>query len=497
MAAPTLLIAAMCLFAMAGLLWAAMPAASEAGMYSSSKYPEGMDRRAGQDSDGGSVAAGGKGPAAAAGDTATESLTTGSLTAYLEVPVTKGEGAGADVSEAAEMRAVAAETARGIAWNWMDGKMTDAEYFAAMSYMHRMGHLDGGGSSGGGDGDGALDGDGQGSPNGRVDGHEYGTQGGLDGPPGAVQDWCKDGLEQRTAASTGEMVCVPYGYADMDVGARWIEQDRETTDQEVGTGMRGVDGDDDDVDGDKAKQPRQSMATFGATRHVEGTADNDDDDDDDRGVRDGPARSLHAEELEAQVADLEQLNDGLMRTIVKLQEALMEAYEKDAREGSGNGGVAMDGVGMAGQAGQAIASQPPLNMAQAAAAQDSKAAGSMCLHGTDASFTTVVDPTMLSGTDGLIGAIPMPDGRYTILLTTASSSPVSVGILLEGDAGLTYDRTFILADTGRPPGADKTMWDYNSGTAELVVGEAQMVNVSATVLGGDGLPVFAALAKCR
>ena len=35
---------------------------------------------------------------------------------------------------------------------------------------------------------------------------------GVDGPEGSAQGWCKEGLEARTNANTGDMVCVPYGY---------------------------------------------------------------------------------------------------------------------------------------------------------------------------------------------------------------------------------------------------------------------------------------------
>ena len=112
-------------------------------------------------------------------------------------------------------------------------------------------------------------------------------------------------------------------------------------------------------------------------------------------------------------------------------------------------------------------------------------------------FTSVIDPATLPETGGLLGTIPMPDGRYTVLLAAASSTPVSVGIRLAGDGGLEYDGTFVLADTGRPPGEDATMWDYNSGAAELVVDKPQLVNATAAVTGGDGLPVFASLARCR
>ena len=51
----------------------------------------------------------------------------------------------------------------------------------------------------------------------------------------------------------------------------------------------------------------------------------------------------------------------------------------------------------------------------------------------------------------------------------------------------TYDRTFDLADTGRPPGEDATMWDYG-GVAELVVGEAQLVNATAVWRGATAWP---------
>ena len=66
-----------------------------------------------------------------------------------------------------------------------------------------------------------------------------------------------------------------------------------------------------------------------------------------------------------------------------------------------------------------------------------------------------------------------------------------------GGSYLECDETFALADTGRQPGADATMWDYNSGTTELSVDRPQLVNATAAVTGGDGLPVFASLARCR
>ena len=192
---------------------------------------------------------------------------------------------------------------------------------------------------------------------------------------------------------------------------------------------------------------------------------------------------------------MEEINEGLMRTVARLQEALMEIH----LEGRGVDGGSAD-LGVAGRAWPSDGSQTG-NSAQAATAAASavpQGGGKKdaCLYGTDAMFTSVIDPVGLSETGGSLGAIPMPDGRYTVLLMAASSTPVSVDIRLVGDGGLDYDRAFALEDTGRPPGEDATMWDYNSGAAELLVDRPQLVNATAVVTGGDGLPVFSSLARC-
>ena len=68
---------------------------------------------------------------------------------------------------------------------------------------------------------------------------------------------------------------------------------------------------------------------------------------------------------------------------------------------------------------------------------------------------------------------------------------------LAGDAGLSHDRKFVLADTGRPPGEDTALQGYNSGASELVVGEPQLVNASASVrVWGRRHARLAALARC-
>ena len=300
----------------------------------------------------------------------------------------------------------------------------------------------------------------------------------VDGPAGSSQNWCKEGLEARTNANTGDMVCVPYGYADGTDGARWIEPRSGAVD--------GASAGDGGYDGYGADLDRTPGITWKWVSPQEANLV----------VRNEPAGAYELG-LEGRIADLEEINEGLMRTVARLQEALMEIH-LDGRV-VGDGGSA--DLGVAGRAWSSDGSTPgsPAQAATAAASTVPQGGGSkdVCLHGTDAMFTSVIDPATLPETGGLLGTIPMPDGRYTVLLVAASSTPVSVGIRLAGDGGLEYDGTFALADTGRPPGEDATMWDYNSGAAELVVGEPQLVNATAAVTGGDGLPVFASLARCR
>ena len=327
------------------------------------------------------------------------------------------------------------------------------------------------------------------------------TVGTVDGPAGSAQGWCKKGLEARTNANTGDMVCVPYGYADGEDGAKWIEPRSGPVDGAAryggiagggGTG-RGAAG----ASAGDGRYGERMDGTSGITWKWVSPQEA-------RLVAVNEPAGAYDPSLKEQIADLEEINEGLMRTVARLQEALMEIH----LEGRGvvNGGGSAD-FGIAGRAWPSDGGKSN-NLAQAPVATATATApavpsggedaeGDVCLHGTDAMFTSVIDPAALPETGGSLGAIPMPDGRYTVLLMAASSTPVSVGIGLVGDGGLEYDLTFTLEDTGRPPGADATMWDYNSGAAELVLDRPQLVNATAAVTGGDGLPVFASLARCR
>ena len=376
-----------------------------------------------------------------------------------------------------------------------NGIVTAAPVVGTMTmYVEDGGKNDGRSGAGGGAGSGARAGGlGDAAPAG---GGADATVGTVDGPAGSAQGWCKKGLEARTNANTGDMVCVPYGYADGDDGARWIEPRSGPVDGAgryggiaggggTGRGAAGESAGDGEygerMDGTpgitwKWVSPQEARLVVG----------------------DGPA-GAYEPGLSEKIADLEEINEGLMRTVARLQEALMEIHP----EGRGvvDGGASAD-FGVAGRAwssdGGASGSPAPSSTAAAASAVPTGGGSKdVCLHGTDAMFTSVIDPAALPETGGSLGATPMPDGRYTVLLMAASSTPVSVGIGLVGDGGLEYDRTFALADTGRPPGADATMWDYNSGAAELVLDMPQLVNATAAVTGGDGLPVFASLARCR
>ena len=430
-------IASVCLFGAAGLMWTLLPT-SEAGGYGGTTG--GMD---GLDAVGKAVPV------------------QGSMTVQVA-----GERAGG-MDGAGDARMVE-RLARDMAGNWLNGTITDAEFFGAMSYLYGEGYLevvgkDGFGAHGVGLYDGAVDGT-------------------VDGPAGSSQGWCKDGLVQRTNAFTGDMVCVPDGYADGEAGARWIEPVE-------GPGVA------DDVAGDDrrgAYADKGAGYEAGSSEEVTWQW---------RPMQDGGSYAggvqaePYASDLKEKIADLENVNDGLLRTIAKLQEALMEVHMQGGAVGGGTVGDATDERVQATTAEHTMT----VNLPSAASAA-SAAAGNddgVCLHGTDATFTSVIDPAMLSETGGSLGAIPMPDGRYTVLLMAASSTPVSVGLELDGDAGLAYDRTFALVDTGRPPGEEATMWDYNSGVAEIVVDRAQVVNATAVVDGGDGMAVFAALARCR
>ena len=430
--ASKLAVAAACLFGAAGLMWAVLPASEAGGYYNYGGQADGAD-----------------GLETAAAEAVPVQ---GRMTVYM-VGEGTGGAAGDDMDRVEELT-------RSIARNWVNGTITDAEYFAAMSYLYELGYLE----------DAAA-----GRSN---EAQDEAAVGKVDGPAGSSQGWCKDGLALRTNAFTGDMVCVPDGYADGDVGARWIEP-------YDGAGTAAVAGGDSDMSGGYGAGP--SAASDAAWQW--------------RAPQDGSTHfggeqaGTYESDLRGQIADLEEINEGLLRTVARLQEALMEVH----MEGRGGSTVSADGgstgLNVAGQV-ESSSGVSTVNTAQAAATAV-LSNGDVCLHGTDATFTSVIDPVMLLETDGSLGTIPMPDGRYTVLLMAASSTPVSVGIQLAGDAGLSYDRTFTLADTERPPGEDATMWDYNSGVAELVVGEAQVVNATAAVTGGDGMAVFAALARCR
>ena len=336
-----------------------------------------------------------------------------------------------------------------------------------MSYLHDQGYLEAGGgnsAAAGGISGSVLDGDGGGE---------------ADGPLGSAQGWCKDGLAARTDANTGEMVCVPDGYADEDAGSRWIESpggesDGDSTGADSGArdGAGRIAG--RTANADAARQEAAAVAGHDAAQPPY--------------AGNGYARAYEAGLME-RIADLEDLNDGLLRTVARLQEALMENH----MAGGGGAGGAVAGSSNGGGGGGAVTGG---GMA-AAAATAGPENGGICLHGTDASFSAVIDPDTLAEAGGVLGTIPVPEGRYTVLLTAVSSAPVSVRVHLSGDAGLSYDRKFVLEDTGRPQGEGATMRDYNSGRAELVVGEPQTVNASAIVYGGDGMPVFASVSKCR
>ena len=375
------------------------------------------------------------------------------------------------------------------------GIVTAAPVVGTMTmYVEDGGKNDGRSGVGGGVGGGARAGGlGDAVPAGGADA----TARTVDGPAGSAQGWCKKGLEARTNANTGDMVCVPYGYADGEDGARWIEPRSGAVDGAVRYGgIAGGGGTGGDAAGESAGDGGYGERTDGTSGITW------------KWVSPQEARLVAVNEpagaydpgLKERIADLEEINEGLMRTVARLQEALMEIH----LEGRGvvDGGASAD-FGVAGRAlpsdGGASGSPAQSSTAAAAASAVPTGGGSkdVCLHGTDAMFTSVIDPAALPETGGSLGAIPMPDGRYTVLLMAASSTPVSVGIGLVGDGGLEYDRTFALADTGRPPGEEATMWDYNSGAAELVLDRPQLVNATAVVTGGDGLPVFASLARCR
>ena len=285
----------------------------------------------------------------------------------------------------------------------------------------------------------------------------------VDGPAGSAQGWCKEGLEARTNANTGDMVCVPYGYADGEDGARWIEP-RSGPVGGVARygGIAGGGGTGEGAAGERAGDGGYGERTDGTSGITW------------KWVSPQEARLVAVNEpagaydlgLKERIADLEEINEGLMRTVARLQEALMEIH----LEGRGvvDGGAPAD-LGVAGRAWPSDSAKSN-NPAQAPVATATATApavpsggedveGAVCLHGTDAMFTSIIDPAALPETGGSLGAIPMPDGRYTVLLMAASSTPVSVGIGLVGDGGLEYDRTFALEDTGRPPGEEATMWE--------------------------------------
>ena len=426
-------IASVCLFGAAGLMWTLLPTSEAGGYGESSGGADGLD------------AVGKAVPVQ------------GSMTVQVA-----GERAGG-MDGAGDARMVE-RLARDMAGNWLNGTITDAEFFGAMSYLYGEGYLE------------VVGKDGLGAYGVGLDGAVDGT---VDGPAGSSQGWCKDGLVQRTNAFTGDMVCVPDGYADGEAGARWIEP--------VG-GSGGV-GDGDGGDRRGAYAGKGAGYETGSPEEVTWQW---------RPMQDGGSyvgggqAEPYASDLKEKIADLENVNEGLLRTVAKLQEALMEVHMQGGAVGGGSGGDAVD---IGGQ-GETAKHTMTVNLSSAASAAAGNGDG-ICLHGTDATFTSVIDPAMLSETGGSLGAIPMPDGRYTVLLMAASSTPVSVGIELAGDGGLAYDRTFTLEDTGRPPGEEATMWDYNSGVAEIVVDRAQVVNATAVVDGGDGMAVFAALARCR
>ena len=234
----------------------------------------------------------------------------------------------------------------------------------------------------------------------------------VDGPAGSAQGWCKEGLEARTNANTGDMVCVPYGYADGEDGARWIEPRPGSVDV-VGRyggiaggtdgGTAGASAGDGGYDGYGANLDRTSGITWKWVSPQDASLV----------VGNGPA-GAYEPGLEERIADLEEINEGLMRTIAKLQEALMEIH-LDGR-GAGDGGSA--DLGAAGGAWPSDGSMSD-NQAQAATAAAASAVSQgggskdVCLHGTDAMFTSVIDPATLPETGGSLGAIPMPDGRYS------------------------------------------------------------------------------------
>lgn len=422
-AASKMVILAVCLFGAAGMVWVVLPA-SEAGGYGAG-WIEGVVEE-------GATHAGAAAPVK------------GTLSAYV------GDVGGVD---AGDTDAKVEGMARVIAKNWLDGTITYAEYIGAMSYLYGQDGYAGVGEGGTGTGV-------------RFDVARGGVDDAVDGPVGSAQGWCKDGLEARTNAFTGDMVCVPDGYADGEDGARWIEPRTESVDSADGS----RDEDKYNTRSSTAAEPAwQWRPSQDGSPHFG-----------------GKGAGTYESGLKEKIADLEEINEGLMRTVAKLQEALIEIH----LEGRGGDGAATAGV-VAGVG--AVGQVKPREDVAPAVSQD----GDACLHGTGATFTSVIDPTTLAESGGSLGTIPLPDGRYTVLLMAASSVPVSVSLQLDGDAGLEYDRMFTLADTGMPPGEDETMWDYNSGAAELVVAEPQLANATAAVSGGDGLPVFAALARCK
>ena len=403
---------------------------------------------------------------------------------------TDGGGGSADDDQRQYMMMTEA-TARELAYNWLEGALTNDEYFDAMTYMYRAGYL---GAGAYGYGDGGAGGLSTSAP------HEWANVT-VDGPVGADQGWCKPGLYPMEDANTGDMVCVPeaaagaggdaYGSGDSTAGLGWVRPLAADGAGEPGVGKGAA--------AEYRAWPSYSAPEVRAWSGDVVAASNG-----------GIAKSMAGK-----IDGLNDLNDRLLRTIDALQAEIL-ALRAEGVEGGGTGG---DG-GTAGV--DAIGDRAPAASSGASASSGgaydgpAKRGGTdrysgygasgaappgdvveACLHGTTMQLTSVIDPTTLDESDGSLGSIPMPAGKYTVLVSSGSSTPLSMRLQLAGDAGLSYDQKFILTDTGEPPGEDTTVWDYNSGLVEVVLPAEQTVNATAAVHGGDGLPVFATLAKCR
>lgn len=298
-------------------------------------------------------------------------------------------------------------------------------------------------------------------------------------------------------ANTGDMVCVPaagaggdaYGSGDSTAGLGWVRPLAADGAGEPGVGKGAA--------AEYRAWPSYSAPEGGAWSGEAVVASNG-----------GIAKSMAGK-----IDGLNDLNDRLLRTIDALQAEILALRAVGVEGGDTGDGTA--GVDARGDRAPAASSGAPASSGGthdgpakrggadrysgygASGAAPTGDVVEACLHGTTMQLTSVIDPATLAESDGSLGSIPMPAGKYTVLVSSGSSTPLSMRLQLAGDAGLSYDQKFILTDTGEPPGEDTTVWDYNSGLVEVVLPAEQTVNATAAVHGGDGLPVFATLAKCR